>query len=99
MATLTDLLTERIPPHEFDAERAVLGAVLWGQPGAHEKAQRRLEPGDFYIERHRILWEATWSRIAPKDPALLKDIGGGLYVVLAIWDLTELERSVLGVRA
>lgn len=51
------------------------------------------------LSNYHILWEATWSRLAPKDPALLKDIGGGLYVVLAIWDLTELERSVLGVRA
>jgi len=50
------------------------------------------------LSNYFILWEATWSRLAPKDPALLKDIGGGLYVVLAIWDLTELERSVLGMR-
>lgn len=32
------------------------------------------------------------------DPALLKHIGGDLYAVLATWDLTELERSVLGGR-
>lgn len=28
-----------------------------------------------------------------------KDLGGGLYVVLAIWDLTELERAMLGMSA
>ena len=28
MATLTDLLTSKIPPHSLEAERAVLGAIL-----------------------------------------------------------------------
>lgn len=51
------------------------------------------------LSNYFVLWEATWSRLAPKDPALLKDIGGGLYVVLAIWDLTPLEQAVLGVRS
>jgi len=45
-----------------------------------------------------ILWEAEWQPIAPKDPILLKRIGGYLYAVLAQWDLTELERAVLGAR-
>jgi hypothetical protein len=35
---------------------------------------------------------------APADPALLKHIGGDLYAVLAVWDLSELERSVLNGR-
>jgi hypothetical protein len=35
---------------------------------------------------------------APRDPALLKHIGGDLYAVLATWDLSELERSVLNGR-
>ena len=30
MATLTDLLTSKIPPHSLEAERAVLGAILLG---------------------------------------------------------------------
>ena len=50
------------------------------------------------LSNYFTLWEATWSRIAPKDPALLKDIGDGLYIVLAVWDLTELERAVIGLR-
>lgn len=48
------------------------------------------------LERYWILFEAEWSRIPPKDPALLRDLGGGLYAVLATWDLTDLERAVLG---
>jgi hypothetical protein len=48
------------------------------------------------LERYWILFEAEWSQVAPKDPALLRALGGGLYAVLATWDLTDLERAVLG---
>jgi len=50
-------------------------------------------------DRYHILWEAEWQRVPPRDPALLRALGDGLYVVLATWDLTELERAVLGMRA
>jgi hypothetical protein len=48
------------------------------------------------LERYWILFEAEWSPIAPHDPALLRDLGGGLYAVLATWELTDLEKTVLG---
>lgn len=53
------------------------------------------------LSRYAILWEAEWSSVskhapAPKDPALLRRITGSLYAVLAVWDLTDLERLVLG---
>lgn len=38
-------------------------------------------------------WEAAPR--PPGDPALLRHIGGELYVVEATWDLTDLERAVL----
>jgi len=47
------------------------------------------------LSNFHVLWEAEWQKCAPKDPALLRHIGGDLYAVLAVWDLTELERSVL----
>lgn len=47
---------------------------------------------------YHVLWEAEWEPAAPVDPALLKHIGGDLYAVLATWDLTELERTVLARR-
>lgn len=50
------------------------------------------------LHRYFTLWEATWRPVAPKDPALLRWLGGDLYVVLAIWDLTELERAAIGLR-
>jgi hypothetical protein len=54
-----------------------------------------------HLRNYHILWEAKWTRdkpLAPEDPALLKRIGRDLFVVLAIWDLTPLERAVLGAR-
>ena len=50
------------------------------------------------LENYHVLFEAEWQQVAPKDPALLKHIGGDLYVVCAVWDLTELERTVLAGR-
>lgn len=48
------------------------------------------------LENYHILFEAEWQAIPPKDPMLLRHLTGSLYVVLACWDLTELERAVLG---
>lgn len=46
---------------------------------------------DYYI-----LWEVDeWKMIPPTDPWLLKRITKTLFVVLAGWDLTELEKSVM----
>lgn len=46
---------------------------------------------DYYI-----LWEVDeWKMTPPTDPWLLKRITKTLFVVLAGWDLTELEKSVM----
>jgi hypothetical protein len=50
------------------------------------------------LSGYHLLWEAEWDLAAPVDPALLKHLGGDLYAVLAVWDLTELERAVLAGR-
>jgi hypothetical protein len=46
------------------------------------------------LANFHILWEADWTNI-PVDPILLKHLHGSLYAVLAQWDLTPLEQSVL----
>ena len=43
---------------------------------------------------YHILWEADWQDL-PKDPMLLKRIGNDAWVVVAAWDLTDVELSVL----
>lgn len=46
------------------------------------------------LSLYHVLWEADWEAI-PRDPYLLKRIGKDAWVVLAAWDLTEVELSVL----
>lgn len=46
-------------------------------------------------ENYFILWEAVWDKTAPVDPFLLKKLNDVFYVVVAEWDLTEVERAVL----
>jgi len=49
---------------------------------------------DYYI-----LWEVDeWKQVPPTDPFLLKRITTTLFVVLAGWDLTELEKAVMAGR-
>ena|ERR1700722_18308507 len=53
-----------------------------------------LRPKDA-LEEYYILWEAEWSAAAPEDPLLLKHVAGYIYTIVAQWDLTPIERSVL----
>lgn len=50
-----------------------------------------------------VLWEVErweWATVPPPpgDPALLRHVGGDIYAVEAVWDLTELEKLVLSGR-
>jgi len=47
------------------------------------------------LDDYCILWEPVWEAAAPEDPLLLKHINGPIYTVVAQWDLTPLERSIL----
>ena len=49
---------DRIPPHNDDAERAVIGATLIDE-NAVTIAQQYLRPEDFYSPRHRKIYEAV----------------------------------------
>lgn len=46
------------------------------------------------LDRYHILWEADWHD-APVDPMLIQHIVGDLWSILAVWDLTPLERAVI----
>lgn len=51
------------------------------------------------LQNYHILWEAEWTRIIPIDPMLLRRIGkGDMWLVVAAWDLTEVERAALAAR-
>jgi hypothetical protein len=49
----------------------------------------------FSIQNYHILFEPVWEYVPHPDPILLKRLSGSLFVVLAAWDLTELEQKVL----
>jgi hypothetical protein len=47
------------------------------------------------LREYHILFEPVWAPAPPVDPILLKHVHGYMYAVLAQWDLTDIERSVL----
>jgi replicative DNA helicase len=57
----------RIPPHDLDAERAVIGAMLVSESAVASVAER-LDAGDFYSEVHRIIYAAMMRLYARGDP-------------------------------
>lgn len=51
------------------------------------------------LENYHILFEAEWRKVPPKDPFLLRRIGDAdMWLVVAAWDLTEVERAALASR-
>src|SRR5918992_1109022 len=82
----------RVPPHDLDAERAVIGAMLVSE-AAVSVVGESLAAEDFYSETHRVLYGAMmrlYSRGEPIDQLTLSDelrsvgefdrIGGRQYV-------------------
>ena len=48
------------------------------------------------IENYTVVWEALWEKVPPVDPILCRRIGkSDFFLVLAQWDLTEVERAVM----
>jgi len=50
-------IKDRIPPHNDDAERAIIGAILIDE-SAVTAVQQYIRPEDFYSSRHRKIYEA-----------------------------------------
>jgi hypothetical protein len=51
------------------------------------------------LENYHVLWEAEWEPLPPRDPYLLRRIGkADLWLVVAHWELTEVERAALATR-
>jgi replicative DNA helicase len=66
----------RIPPHNLDAERAVLGAVLLEGREALPRVIEVLRPSDFYTEAHRAIYETIlrlFDRGEPVDLITLNE--------------------------
>ena len=74
---MTDDHTWRQPPHNLDAEQALLGAMLVNNE-AHDRVSSFLEPDHFYDPLHRKIYEArrssasgpsTWISPSANQPA------------------------------
>ena len=51
------------------------------------------------LANYHILWEAEWTPVPVRDPYLLRRIGkGDIWLVVAAWELTEVERAALSTR-
>jgi len=74
-------------PNRARTNNAHLQAALPRIPPQHRPAQEDLH-------KYHLLWEADWKEL-PRDPFLLKRVAHDAWVVLAAWDLTDVEMSVL----
>ncbi|MGA2929764.1 MAG: replicative DNA helicase [Solirubrobacteraceae bacterium] len=62
--------TTLLPPHNLDAERSVLGAILLTASLALEPIalEDRLAPGHFYREQHALVYEAMLALHRSREP-------------------------------
>jgi replicative DNA helicase len=70
-------LIERVSPHDLDAERAILGAVLVDGSRLHDVAEL-IVPGDFFREAHRSIFEAMRTLDDARQPIDLLTLKGAL---------------------
>jgi replicative DNA helicase len=100
----TQQTRKRPQPHSEQAERAVLGALLL-EPQRIAEIRLRLQPRDWYVERHRLLYQAFLDLAeAATTPDLLTlqahlqqagqlDLVGGLaYLATLDLDLPDIGR-------
>jgi replicative DNA helicase len=95
----------RTPPHNEEAEMAVLGAVMLSAKAA-ERVAARVEPKHFYLPVHQTIWEAVQSLVRSAKPVdlvtmrdallakkKLDDIGGVGYLVRLVDDVPSAESA------
>ncbi|RKD22894.1 replicative DNA helicase [Ammoniphilus oxalaticus] len=96
---MSDILADRTPPHNIEAEQAVLGAIFLEQD-ALVSANEIIAPGDFYRPAHQRIFQAMTELAERGEPVdlvtvtagletrkLLEDVGGVSY-------LTDLANAV-----
>lgn len=60
-------MSERIPPHNIEAEQAVIGAILI-EPNAFSTASERITAIDFYRTSHQVVFEAMFALFEKGEP-------------------------------
>ena len=88
--------TSRDRVFRFDAGSfPFLAAGKWGQKAIMPHIPPDIRPRRG-IENYHVIWEAIWEKVPPVDPILCRRIGkSDFFLVLAQWDLTEVERAVM----
>jgi replicative DNA helicase len=82
----------RIPPQSIDSEQAVLGSIMLRKDAMHE-VEDVLIPDSFYVEKHRIIFQAMLDLSTKNEPIdllslstklgekkLLDNVGGNKYL-------------------
>ena len=82
----------RIPPQSIESEQAVLGSIMLRKDAMHE-VEDKVNPDSFYVEKHRIIFQAMLDLSAKNEPIdmlslstklseqkLLDNIGGNVYL-------------------
>lgn len=82
----------RVPPHDLDAEQALLGAIILKSDAMHDVAVT-LRPESFYADKHREIYRAILDTFTKGDPIdilsitaklkvrdLLERVGGANYI-------------------
>src|SRR5690625_4672922 len=60
-------MNNRIPPHNIEAEQAVIGAIFL-EPDAFSTASERIGPTDFYRASHEVIFEAMYELFEKGEP-------------------------------
>ncbi len=60
-------MNERIPPHNIEAEQAVIGAIFL-EPDVFSTASERIGPADFYRASHEVIFEAMYKLFEKGEP-------------------------------
>lgn len=78
------------------------GTPDWGIKDKVLRAKVPIIPAELMpegdLKNYYILWEVKeWEKLPEvKDPFLLKRISENMFVILGAWDITELERAIIG---
>lgn len=101
--TLTKHSLDKLPPHDLDAEQAILGALLL-DVGKLPDVLRIISPEDFYRPSHRKIFEAIQDvgddldlivlRNRLQQQRVLDDVGGAAYLA-ALADVVPTAANIV----